>query len=222
MKPEGAFCRRGMNLLKSWRSFWQLIFLAGVQTSVSEQLKWLEVALLHAQQVNDPASRSAYPAIYSAMIKCYQELNESEQVRKLETLIHSWDHHPQDSGPFFHGTRADLKDGDLLVAGGKSNYQADLKMNHIYFTALINGAGLAASLAKGDSPERVYVIVPTGSFEHDPNVTDKKFPGNMTRSYRSESPLRIIGEITEWNKQTEEDIQQWKARLKNQQGEIIN
>jgi hypothetical protein len=80
-------------------------------------------------------------------------------------------------------------------------------MNHIYFTALVNGAGLAAALAEGVGPERVYIFEPTGSFENDPNVTDKNFPGNPTRSYRSEAPLKIVGELTEWVRQTTEDIQ---------------
>ena len=71
-------------------------------------------------------------------------------------------------------------------------------MNHIYFTALVNGAGLAAELSKGAGRERVYIVEPTGEFENDPNVTDKKFPGNPTRSYRSTEPLRVIGEVTDW------------------------
>ena len=79
--------------------------------------------------------------------------------------------------PFITERRADLQVGDLLTAGGSSNYKAELIMNHIYFTALANGAGLAAALAKGDGRERVYIVEPTGSFENDPNVTDKKFPG---------------------------------------------
>lgn len=95
-------------------------------------------------------------------------------------------------------------------------------MNHIYFTALPNGAGLAAALANGDGHERVYIVEPTGIFENDPNVTDKKFPGNPTRSYRSEAPLKIVGEVTEWEKQTPAQIQQWKERLANSKGAIIN
>lgn len=95
-------------------------------------------------------------------------------------------------------------------------------MNHIYFTALLNGAGLAASLAKGDGPERVYIVEPTGSFENAPNVTNKKFPGNLTRSYRSPEPLKIVGEITDWIKQTPEDVQKWQEKLANNKGEIIN
>jgi len=127
-----------------------------------------------------------------------------------------------DNGPFYHGTRVDLKIGDLLAAGFRSNYKPEVIMNHIYFTALINGAGLAAALAQGDGHERVYIVEPTGSFENDPNVTDKKFPGNPTRSYRSQAPLKIVGEVTDWVKQTPEEIKIWRERLANIKGEIIN
>jgi hypothetical protein len=95
-------------------------------------------------------------------------------------------------------------------------------MNHIYFTALPDGAGLAAALAKGDGRERVYIVEPTASFENDPNVTNKKFPGNPTRSYRSEAPLKIVGEITDWVRQTREQLEQWREKLANVKGEIIN
>jgi rifampin ADP-ribosylating transferase len=95
-------------------------------------------------------------------------------------------------------------------------------MNHVYFTALANGAGLAAALAKGEGRERVYIVEPTGSFENDPNVTDKKFPGNPTRSYRSQGPLRIVGEVTDWLRQTPEELQKWRDKVANIEGEIIN
>ena len=111
-----------------------------------------------------------------------------------------------DNGPFYHGTRAELKIGDLLTAGFGSNYQPDVIMNHIYFTSLPNGAGLAAALAKGNAAERVYIVEPTASFEDDPNVTDKKFPGNPTRSYRSTAPLKIVAELTDWIRQTPEEL----------------
>jgi rifampin ADP-ribosylating transferase len=127
-----------------------------------------------------------------------------------------------DNGPFYHGTKADLQIGDLLTAGFTSNYYPEVVMNHIYFTALSNGAGLAAALAKGDGRDRIYIVEPTGSFENDPNVTDKKFPGNPTRSYRSQSPLKIIGEVTDWVRLTPEELQQWHERLANIKGEIIN
>lgn len=128
-----------------------------------------------------------------------------------------------DKGPFFHGTRADLKVGDLLTAGFQSNYRPEITMNHIYFTASgPDGAGLAAALARGDGRERVYIVEPTGSFEDDPNVTDKKFPGNPTRSYRSREPLRILGEVTDWRRLTPDELQDWRDRLAKLDGEILN
>jgi len=127
-----------------------------------------------------------------------------------------------DHGPFYHGTKADLQLGDLLMPGNRSNYRPKIIMNHIYFTALINGAGLAAALAQGEGHERVYIVEPTGPFENDPNVTDKKFPGNPTRSYRSQAPLKIVGEVEDWVRLTPEERQQWRERLANNKGEIIN
>ena len=131
-----------------------------------------------------------------------------------------------DEGPFFHGTKADLKPGDLLTAGFRSNYRPEVVMNHIYFTALPNGAGLAAELAAGDAPPRVYRVEPTGAFENDPNVTDKKFPGNPTRSYRSSEPLRVVAEVTDWTRLTPEELQAWRDRLAairaDERAEIIN
>jgi len=87
---------------------------------------------------------------------------------------------------------------------------------------LANGAGLAAALAKGDAPERVYIVEPTGGFENDPNVTDKKFPGNPTRSYRSDAPLKIVGEVTDWVRITPEELKKWREKLANVKGDIIN
>jgi len=133
---------------------------------------------------------------------------------------------PLDDGPFFHGTKADLHEGDLLTAGFRSNYRPEVVMNHIYFTALRDGAGLAAELAAGDGEPRVYLVEPTGAFEDDPNVTDKKFPGNPTRSFRSTEPLRIVGEVLDWTRLTPEALQQWRDRLAalaaDERGEIIN
>jgi hypothetical protein len=127
-----------------------------------------------------------------------------------------------DSGPFYHGTKADLKVGDLLTAGFRSNYKPEITMNHIYFTALPNGAGLAAALAPGDGRERVYIVEPMGEFENDPNVTDKKFPGNPTRSYRTREPLKVIGELEDWIRMTPEELQKFRELVANNKGEIIN
>lgn len=131
-----------------------------------------------------------------------------------------------DEGPFFHGTKADLPVGGLLTAGFRSNYRPEIVMNHVYFTALVDGAGLAAELAAGDAPPRVYEVEPTGPYEDDPNVTDKKFPGNPTRSFRSAEPLRVVREVADWPRLSPEALAAWRARLASllahERGEIIN
>jgi rifampin ADP-ribosylating transferase len=137
---------------------------------------------------------------------------------------------PLDDGPFFHGTIADLSVGEFLTAGRPSNYRPEIVMNHIYFTSRVEGAGLAAEiaaeLAAGAAQPRVYEVEPIGEFENDPNVTDKKFPGNPTRSYRSTAPLRVVGEITEWTRLTPEQLQTWRERLSvllsDERAEILN
>lgn len=153
------------------------------------------------------------------MLGCLSSASEGLQVSKQI-----------DDGPFFHGTIAKLSVGEFLTAGHRSNYRPEIVMNHIYFTALVEGAGLAAEiaaeLAEGQALPRVYEVEPTGEFENDPNVTDKKFPGNPTRSYRSTAPLRIVGEITEWTRLTPEQLQTWRHRLSallsNDDAEILN
>ena len=101
-------------------------------------------------------------------------------------------------GAFLHGTKADLAVGDLLVPGRASNFEEGRTMNHIYFTATLDAATWGAEMAVGEGRGRIYLVEPTGEYEDDPNVTDKKFPGNPTRSYRSRSPLRVVGEIADW------------------------
>jgi len=192
------------------------------QHNAADKLKWIELTLLYALKINDDSVHSALPALYLNRAKCYEELGNHQEAKINYELATSPAAAPSDKGPFYHGTKAALQVGDLLTAGAKSNYKADLVMNHIYFTALVNGAGLAAALAKGDGAEHVYIVEPTASFENDPNVTDKKFPGNPTRSYRTTASLKIIGEVNNWVKQTPEQIQQWRQKLANNKGEIIN
>ncbi|ESV58342.1 rifampin ADP-ribosyl transferase [Mycobacteroides abscessus MAB_082312_2258] len=103
-----------------------------------------------------------------------------------------------ESGAYFHGTKADLAIGDLLTPGHLSNYEEGRVMNHIYVTKTLVGAGLAAMMAKGEGRGHVYIVEPEGTLEDDPNVTDKKFPGNPTHSYRSREPVRIVGEVLDW------------------------
>jgi len=196
--------------------------LARQQKSITDKLKWLETSLNYALNINDVNVKSAFSTLYLNIAKCYEELCDSDNAKRNYELSNSYKGAPSDKGPFYHGTKADLQVGDLLVAGGNSNYKPELKMNHIYFTANANGAGLAAALAKGEGGEHVYIIEPTGEFEDDPNVTDKKFPGNLTRSYRSQEPLKIIGEETEWTKLTATERLKWRDNLDKNKGEIIN
>jgi hypothetical protein len=123
----------------------------------------------------------------------------------------TYEHHDHVSGPFLHGTRAELRPGDELVAGFSSNFQEGRTMNHVYFTTLEStaawGAQLAAALAGLDSPGRVYAVEPLGPFEDDPNVTDKRFPGNPTESYRTRHPLRVLHEVEGWAAHPPEALQ---------------
>ena len=119
----------------------------------------------------------------------------------------------EDYGPFYHGTKADLSIGDILAPGYSSNYGAKEKSNYIYFTSLLKGAPLAAELAEGEGRGRIYIVEPTGEIEDDPNLTDKKFPGNITKSYRSRDPLRIVGEVAEWDRLAPEEVQDWRQKL---------
>jgi hypothetical protein len=133
-------------------------------------------------------------------------------------------------GPFFHGTKVALEVGDQLVAGYGSNFQAGRVSNNIYFAALVEtaawGAELSTALAGSDERGRIYVVEPLGPFEDDPNVTNKRFPGNPTRSYRSREPLKVVGEVLNWARLTPEALQAWRDRLAailmDERGEIIN
>jgi uncharacterized protein YciI len=130
-----------------------------------------------------------------------------------------------DPGPFFHGTKADLKPGDMLGPGYRSNYGEGRTANFVYFTATSNGAPLAAELADGEGRARVYRVEPTGFFEDDPNVTNKKFPGNPTRSYRTREPLRILEEVLDWEGPSPEVVQHIRDRMEAFKGlgiEAIN
>jgi rifampin ADP-ribosylating transferase len=197
-------------------------FLARHQKTAADRLMWQQKALQHALTINDDSVSRTLPTLYRNIARTYEELKDTGEAKAAHDLASSFGEAPSDKGPFYHGTKADLKVGDYLTAGFGSNYASDLIMNHIYFTASINGAGFAAALAKGAGPERVYIVEPTGSFEHDPNVTDKKFPGNLTRSYRTTEPLKIIGEAQDWVKQMPEELQKLRDKLANNKGEIIN
>lgn len=118
-----------------------------------------------------------------------------------------------ESGAFLHGTRAALSVGDLLLPGQRSNYDRERVMNHVYVTQTLDAAVWGAELAAGDGPCRIFVVEPQGALEDDPNVTDKKLPGNPTRSFRTREPVLIVGEITDWTGHSDEQIQAMRDRL---------
>ncbi|RZM28092.1 MAG: NAD(+)--rifampin ADP-ribosyltransferase [Pedobacter sp.] len=123
---------------------------------------------------------------------------------------------------FFHGTKADLSVGDLIEVGFNSNF-VDRKLKHIYFTSTLNAAVWGAELAFGDGRERIYLVEATGPVEDDPNVTNKKFAGNPTMSYRSQHPFKVIGEVTVWQGHSIDQINGMKAGLENlkQNGGVV-
>lgn len=120
----------------------------------------------------------------------------------------------QEEGPLYHGTRADLRPGDLLTPGHASNYGSRQTANFVYLTARKEGAALAAELAAGDGPARVYVVEPLGPIEDDPNVTDRKFPGNPTRSYRTRQPLRVVREERDWTPLPPQALEAIRERMR--------
>jgi len=223
--PEEAsklFLQAWNEAANDFERFTAAYYVARHKNTLADRLKWLETSLQFALKINDVTVNSAFPSLYSNIAKCYQDLGDPDNAKKNFELAASFKGKPMDEGPFYHGTRADLQIGDLLTAGFGSNYISDLKMNHIYFSALPNGAGLAAALSKADGHERVYIVEPTGPYENDPNVTDKKFPGNPTRSYRTEAPLKVVGEVADWARIRPEELQKWREKLANSNGKIIN
>jgi hypothetical protein len=117
------------------------------------------------------------------------------------------------SQSFFHGTRADLKPGDLIAVGHQSNFTDAKALSWVYFAATLDAAIWGAELAVGNGPERIYVVEPTGPIMDDPNLTDKKFPGNPTLSYRSRDPLRVVAEVTKWQGHAPERLRQMKDNV---------
>ncbi|CAD7055163.1 NAD(+)--rifampin ADP-ribosyltransferase [Pseudorhizobium endolithicum] len=129
------------------------------------------------------------------------------------------------SPSFFHGTKADLKPGELIVAGYQSNFTEEKPLSWVYFAGTLDAAIWGAELAAGSERERIYVVEPTGPVEDDPNLTDKRFPGNPTLSYRSRDPLRVIAEVTRWQAHPPERLQEMKdnlARLRAEGANIID
>jgi rifampin ADP-ribosylating transferase len=120
---------------------------------------------------------------------------------------------PDTGNPLYHGTRADLKPGDLIEPGYSSNFGKRKKANYVYLTGTLDAATWGAELAQGEAPGRIYIVEPTGPIMDDPNLTDKKFPGNPTKSYRSREPLRVVGEVTDWQGHSPEALKAMKDHL---------
>lgn len=129
-------------------------------------------------------------------------------IEKPEIPVHSLS-----ANVFYHGTKADLKYGDNIVPGFHSNYGSRKKAAYVYFSATLDAAVWGAELALGEGVGRIYIVEPTGPIEDDPNLTDKKYPGNPTRSYRTRSPLRVVGEVPGWQEHPAEVLQAMKERL---------
>ncbi|HEX6955303.1 MAG TPA: NAD(+)--rifampin ADP-ribosyltransferase [Agromyces sp.] len=118
-----------------------------------------------------------------------------------------------ESGAYLHGTKADLRVGDVLEPGRQSNYEAGRTTNHVYLTQTLDAAAWGAELAAGEGRGRIYLVEPTGPLEDDPNVTDQRFPGNPTRSYRTREPVRVVGELDDWTGHPPEQVQAMRDRL---------
>jgi rifampin ADP-ribosylating transferase len=118
-----------------------------------------------------------------------------------------------DAPTYYHGTKADLKAGDLIEAGKASNYGTHKKASFVYLSATLDAAIWGAELAVGEDRGRVYIVEPTGPIEDDPNLTDKRFPGNPTKSYRSRDPFRVIGEVPDWQGHSPERLAEMRAHL---------
>lgn len=130
--------------------------------------------------------------------------NTKESIKSTQDLS---------SPKFYHGTKVNLKLGDLIEPGYNSNYGKRKNASYVYLTATLDAATWGAELALGDGPGRIYIVEPTGPIEDDPNLTDKRFPGNPTKSYRSRSPLRVCGEVTGWQGHPPEQLKAMKEHL---------
>jgi rifampin ADP-ribosylating transferase len=173
-----------------------------------------------AEYVITAASKRATPLVLDVLGRYPRAPQGRSRVAvlmgRLDSLLRDPPPPPRvvdDPGPFFHGTRADVRPGDLLTPGWRSNYGSGRQAKHIYLTASREGAPLAAELARGEGPGRVYRVEPLGSIEDDPNVTDKRFPGNPTRSYRTTEPLRVVEEVRGWQPPPAELIQHMRERM---------
>lgn len=142
---------------------------------------------------------------------------ESSEVQKQ-----NWESATPFKQTFFHGTKADLKPGNLIKAGFNSNYGQRKNAKYIFLSATLDAAIWGAELALGNGRERIYLVEPTGEIENDPELTDKKFPGNPTKSYRSTKPLKVVGEVTVWQGHTATQVKEMKSAIEQLKAKGIN
>lgn len=173
-----------------------------------------------AEYMVDGAARRMPPEVFDVLSRYPRAPEGGDRVAELMARLDSLLRDPppvprevDDPGPFFHGTRADLQPGDQLTPGWSSNYGSRRRSNHIYVTASEHGASLAAEMARGEGRPRVYRVEPLGRLEDDPNVTDKKFPGNPTRSYRTTEPLRVVAEVVDFTPPSPEVLRHLRERM---------
>ena len=222
-KAADLFRRALAEATTDFEKFLATFFVARHQSSATESITYYKQALHLAEKIKNEAVQPAFTLLHQKIAACYALLNSEKDVQYHQKMALSAVTAPADEGPFFHGTRANLDTGDTLTPNFTSNYQENLMMNHVYFTASPSIAALAAGLAKGDGHERIYIVKPEGSFEHDPNVTNVKFPGNPTRSYRTIFSLKIIGELKDiQSPPSAEEIKRWQQKLADGKGGIIN
>ena len=180
--------------------------------------------------VSQPLYRLTIDVLATAagtIVSWSQEFDDPEVARRIEKVVRPANEQNLDrltaevlktpvretSLRYYHGTRADLKPGDLIASGYDSNYGRRKKAGWVYLTATLEAATWGAELAGGDSPGRIYIVEPTGPHEDDPNLTDKRFPGNPTKSYRTKHPIRVIGEVTDWTGHAPEQLKAMKDHL---------
>lgn len=205
-----------------FEKFITLYYISKYEDNNEKKITYLKEAIKYASKSEVFALFSSLPYLYNELSSTLNKNGDYNEANTAQNIGLKYQTNTLDPGPFYHGTRAELQVGDMLKPGFPSNYQPEIIMNHIYFTTKIDGAGFAAALANGDSKERVYIVAPLGNYENDPNVTDMKFPGNITRAYRSSEPLKIVGEITDWNRLDESELNKWREKMKTSTKKILN
>ncbi len=217
-----VFIKAQEKVSNKFEEFIFLYYQSRVLIDEKEKLSILKKAISIAKNLNNDIARSALTSLANQVADIYQKQGKIQKYSEYNNLAQSYIFKISDIGPFYHGTNVKLNVGDLLKPGFKSNYNSDVIMNHIYFTASKRGAAFAAELVAVENKPYVYLVEPLGNYENDPNVTNQRFIGNPTRSYRSDKPLRILEIITKWEQHSPDQIKAWREKVKNNKGKIIN